>query len=35
MINLILNDLSYYIFALITFGVLVVAINELKGGDNK
>ena len=30
MINLILNDLSYYIFALITFGVLMIAYIELK-----
>ena len=28
--NLILNDLSYYLFALITFGILVVAYIELK-----
>lgn len=33
MLNLILNDLSYYIFALITFGVLVVTYIELKRGE--
>ena len=33
MLNLILNDLSYYLFALIWLGFVIVAVIESKGGE--